>query len=767
MLSNYRTVEQQERQQIKSRLESAKFNFKNRFENRSYYLAAFAETAAKDFGMKQVFEEDTRSFLVALNNHRKRINADIAMAVKTDGIVVGQLVNAISENQQYKIRVGSQQGKPFGHMGWFESLQENYLYSLDKTIYQLSFSPLKSGDLIIGWVGFGYSINESLAKSFSELTGLTTQFGMSQKDGWQLLSSSANQPSAQQPSQQRQLLNLILTGRQPKDVVATTYPMGLANNQKVVAVMYGLRDDLLMTIRGRWQELSVFTLITLLLSLAGAYWIAANISRPVKLLEQQTKEIANGNYDRNIQFSSKDELGQLALEFDQMKGAILSREQTISQQAFQDALTGLPNRLQLARTINKMVKDEKLPFAIISFGPQRLDDVNYSLGHSVGDQVIKKLSERLISISEPNLLFKLGGSTFVLLVKNTEREQMKNWLEKIMHTTDLYFVLNDISLHIQLQLGIAMYPEDDDKGNSLIEKAGTALQYAKTNQLNQFFYEHSLSELIKERLQLINGLKQAIENNQLVLFYQPKLDIKRNVITEVEALIRWQHPTQGMIPPDKFIELAEKTGHIHQLTQWVLETALAQYIEWKKLNIHLAIAINISAESLKYPDFYDKVVATLKSYGLPPKAICLEITESVVVDDPKAAITLLAKFQQNGFRLSIDDYGTGYSSLEQLKQLPVCEIKIDKAFVMNLLDHKFDQVIVKSTIDMAHSLGLGIVAEGVENQTSLEWLAKQGCEMAQGYFISRPKPGGELTDWLMQSKYYKCLNNFKPIKANY
>ena len=258
-----------------------------------------------------------------------------------------------------------------------------------------------------------------------------------------------------------------------------------------------------------------------------------------------------------------------------------------------------------------------------------------------------------------------------------------------------------------------------------------------------------------ERLELINGLNNAIRENQLVLHYQPKLDIDRGIVTEVEALVRWQHPQYGMVPPDKFICLAEQTGFIHELTLWVLETVLQQYRRWRdEESIVLRIAINVSAESLRTPEFFDIVESALKRNHLSPEAICLEVTESVVVDNPQAAIAILDRFQQKGIHLSVDDYGTGYSSLAQLQQLPVNELKIDKAFVTDLPRRQADQVIVRSTIEMAHALGLGVVAEGVEDAESLEWLQRHGCETAQGYFICRPRPAEELVEWLRQSHYH-------------
>jgi len=209
------------------------------------------------------------------------------------------------------------------------------------------------------------------------------------------------------------------------------------------------------------------------------------------------------------------------------------------------------------------------------------------------------------------------------------------------------------------------------------------------------------------------------------------------------------------VPPDKFISLAEQTGYIHDLTRWVLDTALQQYRRWRdEEGIQLTIAVNVSAESLRDVKFFSIVESALEQHGLSADAICIEVTESVVVDNPEAAIGMLERFQQKGIRLAVDDYGTGYSSLAQLKQLPVNELKIDKAFVTYLHQQQADQVIVRSTIEMAHALGLSVVAEGVEDAQSLEWLRRHGCEMVQGYFICRPKPAAELIDWLRQSRYY-------------
>lgn len=751
LIANYRSAEQQKQQHIESRLETARSNFRAQFDNRRHYLGAFAETAARDFGLKQVFEEDTRSFLVALNNHRQRISADLAIAIRTDATIAGQLVNAPDGEGNYKTSVGTEQGKPFRFMGWFEMLDDSYLYALNGVVYQLSFAPLQSGDLIIGWVGFGYSLDQRLARQFAELTGLTTEFAVHNENGWQLLASSTPRTTPELASVDPSLLNRIMSGDQPYEVIATFYPLGHVFDRPMVAAMYGFRSDLLETIQDHWQWLLLLAGLSLLLSLAGAYWIAASISRPAQLLVRQAKDIAGGDYDRSIEISSRDELGQLALEFNQMKKAIVSREHTISRQAFHDTLTGLPNRHQLLAAIDELVSVPGETFALLRLAPQQIREVNYSLGHDVGDEVVSAIAGRLAKICEPGLLFNLGGSAFAMLLRGADDIRLQACLTALDCAMEPFIEVRKISLHIQVQAGIALFPEHDKVGARLLEMAGTALQHAQQSGQPRLVYDAAMSRTAVERLQLVNGLARAIEDDQLVLFYQPKLNLASGAIDEVEALVRWQHPDHGMVPPDRFIGLAEQTGHIHALTRWVFDSALHQHRAWRDQGIHLPIAVNLSAESLKTRTFYDEVVEALQNHDLAPDAIRFEVTESVVLDDPEMAVELLVRFRGKGFHLSVDDYGTGYSSLSQLKRLPVSELKIDKAFVMNLQLHKEDRVIVKSTIDLAHAMGMQVVAEGVEDRFSLEWLQSQGCELAQGYFICKPKPAGELSEWLRQA----------------
>jgi len=551
------------------------------------------------------------------------------------------------------------------------------------------------------------------------------------------------------------LIKNIVNNTYSNDVISTVHSIGGIDNKVILAIMYGARSDILISVQDRWQELLLLAVFLLISSLTAAYWIAKRISHPVKILVEQVKAITEGDYTTEVKFSSKDELGLLAQEFNNMTVAINKREQTIKHQAFHDQLTKLPNRYNLLRTLEKWIANSSEPFAVIRISPQRMKEVNFSLGHDVGDDVVIELASRLMFCSENDYVYNVGGSSFVLLMKQVNKLKLKHFLQEISDSMEDEFKLKHILLNIQVKAGISLYPEHSSNHQKLLTMAGTALQHAQKKHLHYIIYEDHLSSLTVARLHLINGLKSAISDNQLVLYYQPKLNLQNGIITEVEALVRWQHPEHGMVPPDKFICLAEQTGYIHQLTAWVIDTALIQYKSWLNDNIKLPIAVNISVENLKLPNFYELVILALERHALTSESLCLEITESIVLEDSEATIGLLTRLKNKGFHISVDDYGTGYSSLAQLTQLPVCEMKIDKTFVTDIPSMNKNKVIVDSTIKLAHSLGLSVVAEGIEDQETLDWLIKNNCDMAQGYFISKPKPADEFNEWLLQSKYFK------------
>jgi len=735
--------------QIQSRLNAAVSVFDTLYQQRNYYLQAFAETAAKDFGLKEVFGADQRSFLIALNNHRKRIDADIAIAVDQEFSIIGQLIR---RNPNEKIRLGPEQGQSFPSPQWFEvDGTFTKLYQQENELYQLSFAPLKSGQQIVGWIGYGYQINTTLAQNFADITGLSIEFMLQQEDSqWRAIAAAIPTSHPQAPSQQGLA---IIENRVPDHLFATQIEVGTVSKSPLQVTIFGSRSNLLETLQENWWHLLALEGGMVAITMLAAYLLAGSITQPVRKLVRQAQYIARGNYDSKVDISEKNEMGQLAKEFNQMQKAVLVREQKISHQLKHNSLTNLPNRFSLLETLDTLLQQKDTFFSLLHLDIRRTRTVNDTLGYQIGDMMIKEVGKRLLKLNGASQTFHLDGDEFAMLIQCSTLNELVQWQQKIEQVMDDPLCGEDTLLHLQLQVGFARVPEDADDPQTLLQKADTALSHGKKAQQSFQQYLPEMDADANRRLSLVNDLKVAIAEDQLCLFYQPKLDLKTGKIHQLEALVRWQHPIQGMIPPDAFISIAEQTGQIDALSNWVMNEAARQYQAWAQQGLHLSIAVNISAENLKNQQLIHSLKGIWKAHQLPQNSLSLEVTESAVVSDPESAIKMLCEIREQGIKLSIDDYGTGYSSLAQLKQMPVSELKIDRSFVDKVHMSSDDQIIVRSTIRMAHDMGLTVVAEGIEDQETLTWLEQHDCDLAQGYFISRPQPAGELRSWLLESEY--------------
>ena len=346
---------------------------------------------------------------------------------------------------------------------------------------------------------------------------------------------------------------------------------------------------------------------------------------------------------------------------------------------------------------------------------------------------------------------RLGGDEFgVLISKPRTDRDVAVVIEKVRAALEQPVIIDGLALPAEASIGIAMFPDHGQDVDTLLRHADVAMYSAKEDKSGYVFYDAARSETDPARLTLVSELRRAIEEHELVLYYQPKAALANGAVQSVEALLRWNHPTRGLVGPDEFIPLAQQTGLIKPLTLYVLDEALAQSQAWKRAGMPLGVAINISIRNLLDAHFPELVRTLLDKWDIDPAMLELEITESTVLSDPVRTKRVLDKLSAMGIVLSIDDFGTGYSSLSYLSQLPVNEIKIDRSFVMNMAACDNDAVIVRSTIDLARNLGLKVVAEGVETEQAWEELSELGCTMAQGYYLSRPVPAAQLTEWMKQ-----------------
>lgn len=441
-------------------------------------------------------------------------------------------------------------------------------------------------------------------------------------------------------------------------------------------------------------------------------------------------------------------------------------EQKAAHDATHDSLTGLPNRVLFIDRLQQAVnigRRENSILGVLILDLDNFKEVNDTLGHYCGDRLLKQVGTRLSAVIRDSDTFaRIGGDEFGVILPNVKSNTViESIVKKMKNTLASPFSLNNLTLDVRVSIGASVFPEHGNDADTLIQKADVAMYVAKQNKLGFACYSQDLDKHNPKRLTLMAELRQALENDELILHFQPKIACGKGTLHGVEALVRWIHPIHGMMPPDEFIPLAERTGLIDDLTKWVLKKALGQSAIWHAENKALAIAVNISSLCLHNPDFPETLIGLLSSHNLPAESLTLEITETSVMADPDRALSILKQVHDQGVKISIDDFGTGYSSLAYLKKLPVSELKIDKSFVIEMVTNENDRAIVNATIQLGHNLGLQVVAEGVETGQTYEKLQSMGCDLAQGFHISKPLPAGEFVLWAKENNHFekrKALN---------
>ena len=421
--------------------------------------------------------------------------------------------------------------------------------------------------------------------------------------------------------------------------------------------------------------------------------------------------------------------------------------------ALHDVLTGLANRALFRDRVKqalRVAEREQQTVAILLMDLDRFKEINDTLGHHHGDIVLQETSRRLqATLRETDTIARLGGDEFAMVLPHVpDPAGVLHVADKIRAALSVPFIVQGLTLDIAASIGVAFFPGHGKDVDTLIQRADVAMYLAKTAQSGCEIYAVEKDQYSPSRLALVGELRNAIEHDEFVLHYQPKVDLKNGEVKGVEALLRWEHPLRKMIPPDEFIPLAEHTGLIEAVTSYVVHESLRQIAEWRDGGLDMKVAINLSTRSLLNAEFPEEVSKALRKWKIAPSSLQLEITEHTILADPARAAGVLSTLSNMGVELSIDDFGTGYSSFVQLRRLPLTELKIDKSFVMNMKVDENDAVIVRSLIELGRNLGLQVVAEGVESQEIWDDLYELGCDFAQGFFMSRPMPADQLVRWL-------------------
>ncbi len=520
--------------------------------------------------------------------------------------------------------------------------------------------------------------------------------------------------------------------------------------------------------RARYAVMFGAGLVTLCAVLLALYIFQLSTLKPLRALTQQLRRVHNdrSHLGEQVAVSGNAELTELATNFNEMTTELKTLYTSLENMAFTDPLTNLPNRSLFHDRMTQLVglcQRTEVKFAVFMMDLDRFKEVNDTLGHQIGDLLLQQVAERLENILRKSdtvarvggeTIARLGGDEFaaILPTLTTEREAM-NVAQRIQLAMERPLLVAEHSLTINISVGIVIFPIHGNEGSTLLQRADIAMYQAKHNHQGFAFYDakqdhHSLSQLT-----MVSDLRKAMENDQLLMHYQPKIDLRSGTLCGAEALIRWQHPERGFMPPDNFIPVAEQSGFIVPLTAWVLNAALGECAQWHARGVPIPVAVNLSVRNLHDPKITEVILNALRRYALKPNALIIELTETAVMTDTNRALSILLALAEEGVKVSVDDFGTGYSSLANLKKLPVHEIKIDRSFVIDMHENNNEAVIVRSTIDLAHNMNMKVTAEGVETEYTWNLLRDYGCDMAQGFFLARPMPGKDFLSWAQNAQH--------------
>ncbi|WP_417656023.1 putative bifunctional diguanylate cyclase/phosphodiesterase [Pseudidiomarina aestuarii] len=703
---------------------------------RGEQLLQAAEVLTNDFGFREaVASGDEDTIISALVNHGQRINTDLMVLQSPSGA-------EIAATHDLELL------PPLSILT--EEMNTSVLVFADDTMYQLVTAPVQSPDLI-AWATLGFAIDDELATTLRELTNADIT----------LVDMGANRliASSLEPSLQLSLTPIIGLGMEPwlnwlderglaahwleLDAAKLTY----VSEREVFLIFSADREAAASEFNVLRQQYIGIGLATLLMALVFAGITARRINQPLAQLSDAAEQLKRGDYQSPIRLARDDEFGHLGEVFDGMRVAISKREEQIVHQAEYDLLTDLPNRSLLGRRLTERLSDGGLGVMVL-INIARFRELNDRLGQRIGDQILQLVATRLQQqLTDAWWLSRLAGDEFILVTENIRDDNWREFVIKLMSQLEQPFNLNGSRYLLHFRAGVVRFPDDGDSFDTLVRRMQMCAAQAKQQKVPVLAYREGMDEDYLHRLRILQALPDAVDKQELQLHFQPKLNVASGEVIGAEALIRWRHPEFGIIRPDEFIPLAEQTGEIHRITQWVCIAALDQLQMWHEAGLPFMVAINLSAIDLQQDDLPAFIRGLIEQRGLKPESVTLEVTESAIMADIEQAIERLTELRSSGMRISIDDYGTGYASLAQLKRLPVDELKLDRSFIRELEHSQADQTIVRSTLALAKDMQLTTVAEGVEDEAAWRWLQQLGCQTMQGFYFSRPLTATEFEQW--------------------
>lgn len=692
-----------------------------------------ARLASRDYGFREaVATQDPATIGSALDNLGNRLGADLVFLVQPNGrIIASQAIGAsVSRGLQAAL---ADEDAPFG------------VLRVGDGLHQAVTMPVFAPNLL-GWIVVGERLDDAEMQALEGLAAIPLHaqiVARTPDGGWDL---SAREDAIQL----RQFIDRALQDGSVAslrdaqgEAIALAKPLQSLDGASAVLLLRYPAAAAMAPYQTLFSSLIAIGAVGIVLLIAGSWLLASGITRPLSSLSTAARQLQQGIYEP-VTVNTQDELSELADSFNAMTGALRDRERKIMHLAFHDAETRLPNRLALERRLSAT---PPTGVYLAVFGVDRFAQIRAAIGYAHAETLIKRLGGRLAQLIPNKLMARLSSDTLAIAYVAKNDDDAAQRAGALVAGLEQPLAIDKQVIDISATVGVAQPRTPGSPPSDMIRRGSIALDQARSARTKLALFDEAAYGNPALNLSLMGEMLSGLEGGAIYLVHQPKLNLRAQRVASVETLVRWRHPSRGMIPPDLFVPMAEETGQIRALTEWVLQKTLEEQSQLANAGWKLSFSVNISGRLLGDEAFARMAIEAVASASGP---ICFEITETAVIDHPTLALRHIDMFAARGISISIDDYGSGLSSLAYLRQLPAHELKIDKMFIENLTRERRDALLVRSSIDLAHGLGMTVTAEGVEQHAALALLASMGCDTAQGYAIARPTPITELAAVLEQ-----------------
>jgi diguanylate cyclase len=716
---------------------------------RANQLEGGASLLSRDFGFREaVASRDDATITSALENLRVRLGIDMAFIVGVDGRVTGVNPAALKGADVKLMRAVESQDNPSG------------VLIIGDTPYQTIAAPILSPTLV-GWVVFASKLDAREMRSLERLSAIPLDAGVLGRDdktgAWTAPPGGSGLTAGAVSADLARTIDAAMAAKAPEpydfhgsggDALTLVKPLKSIGDDMPAALVLSYPMARAMAPYSPMLAMIVLVgAVGIALLIAGSWFLARSVTRPISALDEAAQRLRRGE-NANVELTTTDELGRLAESFNAMAAEIRERERRITQLAMNDHETNLPNRLALDRAVEALAaqaEEAGLKVAVLALGVDRFTHVRGAIGYTLAGALMAEVGQALQRLRPGDPIGRVANGVLAVGFVVREMDEARRIAAYLQQVLEAPVRLGDHTVDITLTLGLAVYPDLVDRAGSLINRASVAVDQARITFQKFALFNAAAYGDPQAKLSLMSEMLQAISSGEMFIHLQPKFDLRLGRTTGAEALVRWRHPVRGMVGPDEFIPLAEKTGHIRTLTMHVLSLAIAQQAQLIAEGFDIAVSVNMSGRLVGDSEFAEEALELARQ---AKGQLWLEITETAVISNPQLALEHIERFADAGVMISIDDYGTGLSSLAYLKQMRAHELKIDKAFVIGMAEGQKDALLVRSTVDLAHSLGLKVTAEGVETAMAQALLAAMGCDLAQGYYIARPMVVNDLIAFL-------------------